>query len=383
MMTNLQDRGHLKKILHIFGRMAIGGAEGRTLDVMRNLDREKYRFHFCSLSGRSGPLDEEIRYLGGEVHLCRLDATFPWRFRKLLRTWRFDAVHSHVHYFSGYILKLAASERTPVRIAHFRSTHDGHADGIRRRLQRNVMRHLITKYATHILAVSESVLKIAWDENWESDPRCQVIYNGLDLSHFAGPPDREGVRKDFSLPEQSLLVIHVGRFGIMKNHVRLIDIFARLADMEPNARLLLVGGGDSGIANQVRRRVEELGIKKFVRFVGERNDIARLLKASDLMIFPSTREGLPGAVLEAAAAGIPVLASGLPGIREIAIHFPYVRCLSLDESDHEWLKAAKYLLYDEYVRGTEAEFTYLFEKSGFDIKECVEKLSNVWNGDPT
>jgi hypothetical protein len=102
-----------RNILHLFGRMDRGGAEMRTLDVMRRADRGRFRLHFCALSGRRGELDEEIRSLGGEVHLLPLSASFPWKFRRLLREGRFDVVHSHVHYPSGYLLRLAAKEGTP------------------------------------------------------------------------------------------------------------------------------------------------------------------------------------------------------------------------------------------------------------------------------
>ena len=74
--------------------------------------------------------------LGGEVHPVKLGLDFPWKFRRLLSEHRFGAVHSHVHYSSGFILRLAAQAGIPVRIAHFRSTHDDHGDTLRRRLQR-------------------------------------------------------------------------------------------------------------------------------------------------------------------------------------------------------------------------------------------------------
>src|SRR5579863_9751693 len=110
------------RILHIFGRMDRGGAETRTLELLRALDRRIYIFEFCSLSGQRGELDDEIVALGGKVHLLRLNAAFPSAFLYLLRKRQFAAVHSHVHLFTGIILLLAAVAGVPNRIAHFRST---------------------------------------------------------------------------------------------------------------------------------------------------------------------------------------------------------------------------------------------------------------------
>src|SRR5436190_1275673 len=81
-------------ILHLFGRMDRGGAEMRTLELMRHVDRDRFRLEFCALSGEAGDLDEEIRSLGGRVHLLRLGASFGWKFRRLLRERRFDVVQS-------------------------------------------------------------------------------------------------------------------------------------------------------------------------------------------------------------------------------------------------------------------------------------------------
>src|SRR5579864_7335487 len=93
------------RVLHIFGRLDRGGAEMRTLEVMRALDRARWGFEFCCLSGLPGELDEEARSLGGKVHLLHLGPTFPLRFRALLRANGFQAVHSHIHWPSGYVLR--------------------------------------------------------------------------------------------------------------------------------------------------------------------------------------------------------------------------------------------------------------------------------------
>src|SRR3989304_7354800 len=96
------------KILHVFWRTSRGGAEMRTIDIIRHIDRSQYRLEYVALSGLPGTLDDEIRRLGGEVHYCPLGLTFSRRFRRLLRPEKYNVIHSHVHYFSGYLLRLAA-----------------------------------------------------------------------------------------------------------------------------------------------------------------------------------------------------------------------------------------------------------------------------------
>jgi len=87
-----------------------GGAEMRTVDLMREESLKGFEFHFATLAPGAGSLDGIIEALNGHVHSCPLTPTFPFRFRRLLRTTHCDIVHSHVHIFSVYILLLARKE---------------------------------------------------------------------------------------------------------------------------------------------------------------------------------------------------------------------------------------------------------------------------------
>ena len=366
------------KILHVFGRMDRGGAEMRTLELMRKLRHSDVQFQFCVLSGLPGELDDEIRELGGQVHLLPLGPLFSIRFKRLLLKHSYDVVHSHVHYFSGHIIKLASVVGTPIRVAHFRSVRDGHGDHLLRRFYRLLMQHWTDRFATHILAVSKSVMAAAWKSDWQEEPRCRVIYNGLDTGPFVGPRNKSGVLHELALPQDSSLLVHVGRMTRPKNHMRVVAIFGKIAQLVPGSRLLLIGRGGNDIEARIRRRVTQLGLTSRVVFLGERTDVPRLLKASDLMIFPSLWEGLPGACLEACIAGTPVLASDLPGIREIAQHFPDVHCLGLDEDDSEWALVAKGLLDGKNEERSIDTSVREFSKSVFALENCMKAHLEVW-----
>lgn len=368
------------RVLHVFGRMVRGGAEMRTVDVMRRLDARRFELHFCTLSELPGALDGEIGDLGGKVHPCPLDRSFHRQFRRLLREERFDVVHSHVHYPSGYILRLAAQEGVPVRVAHFRVTVDGQPDTPRRRLQRVLLRRWINRYATHILGVSHGTMEIAWGPDWRSDPRCQVIYNGVDASRFVGPPDHAGVRHEFDLPPHARLYIHVGRMDAQKNHSRLLSIVREVLQQDPDARLLVVGTGHTAVEQRVREQIAALELTGAVVLAGERSDVPRLLKAADALLFPSLWEGLPGVVLEACAAGTPVVASDLCGVREIAAHFSCVHLRSLEhDSDQAWAATALDLASAGRPPHAWEAAPRLFTESVFDIDRCTAALSAIWS----
>ncbi len=371
-----------RKILHVLGRMHRGGAELRTLEIMRNIDRTRYQLEFCALSGLPGELDDEILSLGGKMHLVRLSPGFPIAYLRLLRANRYDAVHSHVHYSSGAMLGLAASQRVPIRIAHFRSTHDGKTDSPRRRIQRRILSMLIDRFATDIVAVGAGALATSWRTDWRDDPRCAVIHNGIDLQPFSKLGSRAEVRAEvcaeFGLPEGCVHYIHVGSFTPQKNHEKLVRVFAAVRRAQSNARLLLVGRAGTDLELATRAAVARAGLSEAVVFAGLREDVPRLLYASDLMIFPSRREGLPGAVLESCAAGVPTLASDLPGIREIAGELGGVQLLPLDAADDTWASAAirqagaRHPSLDETARR--------FRESSFSMDRSIEAYVRLWSG---
>src|SRR4029077_16843152 len=120
-----------------------------------------------------------------------------------------------------------------------------------------------------------------------------------------------------------------------------------------------------------------LGIAERVVFAGTRRDVPRLLGAADLMIFPSSREGLPGAILEAAAAGAPVLATGLPWILEISQRLMDVRCLSLSQADETWAAAAVGMIA---CRGTAGAALKRFEQTPFSMRNCTRAFEAVYRG---
>ena len=378
--SSLVAKSGVLRVLHVFGRMERGGAEMRTLDLMRNLPQSEFQLDYCSLSGLPGALDSEIKALGGRVHLCKLGVTFPQRFRKLLHENAYDVVHAHVFHFSGFILRLAAQEHVPIRIAHLRSTRDGRNDSIRRKIQRTITKRWIDIYATNILAVSRGAMSLGWREDYKADSRCQVIYNGLDLRGFFEPIDQASVRREFSIPDQSTLCIHVGNLTREKNHNRLIAIFGSYLTYDPDAFLLLVGAGENEIDKSVKNHISQAGLEDRVIMAGRRRDVPRLLLGADIMIFPSLREGLPGAVLEACAAGVPVVASALPGVQEMAAFLPLVTCKSLAESDDAWARTAHAIAANRRDSPDRVQAPRTVSESPFGMDACVAAISAVWRG---
>ncbi|MGB2987036.1 MAG: glycosyltransferase, partial [Phycisphaerae bacterium] len=258
------------------------------------------------------------------------------------------------------------------RIVHFRSTGDGRPDTIRRALYRKIMRRLADKHATAIVAVSRAAMEHAWGARWQRDPRARVIYNGLDLTPFRDlPADTAEVRSELGVPRDGLLAINVGRIDPPKAHDVLLEAAAQVIRQESRLHLLIVG--DGSLRQEMQRKARDLNIHKNVHFLGIRDDVPRLLIASDCFVLSSRREGLPGALLEAIAARLPVVAIDLPGIREVAEHTKLITMVPVEDPS----ALASALLGTLKQTGDRSAVPTPFP-SVFDLQSCADNVHGMY-----
>jgi glycosyltransferase involved in cell wall biosynthesis len=367
-------------VLHVFGRLDRGGAETRFVELLHCLPAGEFAVDVCALLDGAGQLDGHVRMYGGDVIQMPLGARLPARFLALLRRQRYDVVHSHVLHTSGPLLMLAAMAGVPIRIAHFHATHDGRLDSFGRHLRRKLMCSLISRFATEIIACGEGSMDAVWQPGWRHDPRCQVVYDALDPHRFDRPVNRAEVRAELGVDANAPMFIHVGNVVAEKNHPRLLEIFAAIHALVPSSVLVLAGLHTAAPQGIVAEAISARGLERAVRRLGPRDDVPRLLKASDALLLPSIREGLPGIVLEACAAGLPVLSTDLPGVREIACRLAGVRYLPLTAADDEWARLALWVAGHPRPTSLDETAARRFSSSVFHIDRAVEAHRALWLG---
>ena len=357
------------RVLHVFGRLERGGAEMRAVELAEYFPGDRVHSDFVALTGLDGALDERVRQAGGEVFKCRLDARFAVAFYRLLRKRRYDVVHSHVHYSSGFILALARAAGVQGRVAHLHTAIvNGRRNTLRRRAQLAICRGLLQQHATDIVACGEGTMQVAWGPEWTADPRCRVIYFGVRA-------DR--VRSALCARTPTPTVVNVASVQPLKNQARLIEVMRRLVRRVPGVQLRLVGREVGDYGQRVRRAASEAGVADCVSLVGEVPEPMPLMASAHLMVLPSLWEGLPCAVLEACALGTPVLASDLPGTREVARYFPHLHLMSLHQDDEAWAAAAEQLI-NARAPGV-ADATERLARSPFAFDRSCEAHYEVWS----
>jgi glycosyltransferase involved in cell wall biosynthesis len=293
------------KILHTLGALNPGGVEVWLLSLVKSLNTKKFQFDFCTLGSEAGLYAHEMQQHGAVVYRC---PQFPIsslgrRFRNVLREGQYDVVHSHVHLFSGALLRWAQAEKVPIRIAHSHASFDDKSDRPLRRYYRGLMQNWIQRFSTHGLAASQIAGKELFTESWQRDERFRVLHYSIDVSCFQSPFNRDELRKELGIPLNAPVLGHVGRCVKAKNHSFLLKIAAEVLKLRPDIHFLFVGDGP--LKPEIEEQSSAMRISNNVHFPGTRNDIPRLIRGCmDAFVFPSLWEGLPLAVLEAQAAGL-------------------------------------------------------------------------------
>ena len=334
----LNNQARPMKVLHVVGRMNRGGVETWLMRLLRIMDRESWQMDFLVGDPVHASFDDEIKQRGSKILYCPLvrnPLLYSFRLFQTLKTnGPYDVIHSHVHHFSGALLLVAWFLGIPVRIAH------SHCDSLlvdsqasfSRKIYLKIMKKLIDRFATIGLAASNEA-KTALTIGEKRKLSWRISHCGIDLSEFSQRINKSLVRKEWGIAENSLVLGHVGNFHLAKNHHFIINVAHEVFKRKPDGRLILVGEGM--LQDEIRAQAKQLGIESNIIFAGTRSDVPRLLGIMDVFLFPSIFEGLGLVVIEAQAAGLPiVIADSVP--KETEIVSELFHWISLAEPPEIW-----------------------------------------------
>jgi glycosyltransferase involved in cell wall biosynthesis len=315
------------RVVHVFGTLNRGGAESVALDLCRSMPAGEFEQHFWLLGKEKGALADLFQLTGAVVSLCPLRpaVTFVPRLWHRLRVLRPNVMVAHVSVVSGLILLVSRSAGVPIRIAHMHSDGDARGNSLPRRWFRSAMRWLIKHNATDVVGVTSGSIAFAG-----GDPRYRVLPNGIDFARYAGVRVTENDVPSDPAGNAGPVLMHIGRAAPEKNRAFLLPVHDAANRIAPGTRLVLVGPGgsdDLGPAAAERPGVE---------LVGETREVEKYLARADALLLPSHWEGLPGVVLQALAAGVPVVANDMPSTRDIAAKYPGMTVLPTAAGPEAW-----------------------------------------------
>jgi glycosyltransferase EpsF len=367
------------RVLYVIGTLGYGGLETWIMDMVRNIDRKEFQIDVCVTTDIKGEYEEELLQRGGRLLRCRLNKSFPFsfylNFKKLLVRERYDIVHSHTYYFSGVVLRAAAKAGVPKRISHIHPAVDQKQEKKFRGFYTWLMRKWIVHYGTDFVGPTKASVEGFWGPGWANDSNKYVVYNGIKTERFLKMPDRAAIRKGINVPVDAPLVLNIARFVPHKRHEFFVDMAECVLRKRLDVYFLLIGAGP--LKDRIQTITEEKGIAANFRFISGVPNLDDYAMSSDLFAFTSCNEGFGIVLIEAAAAGLKVIAQDIPGVREAIAACPGGVLLPLETNAEEWAKTVIRAL--EQPRMIEERRRQLLKEFPFTIEKSVDELKKVYS----
>lgn len=301
------------RLLYLIDRLEVGGAERLLEMACRHLPRERFDIRVDSLFS-GGQMAERLRRLGIPVEiLCAKnlwDVFGFFRLYKRLRDWKPHILHTHLFPANTFGRAAGRLAGVPVIIG---AEHNLYRE---KPFHQRLADRILSRISDRIHAVSFAVANFTSAQERIPISRFSVLYNFAELAVFnEARARREENRKLLGILPREKALVAVGSLSRQKDHQFLLEVMKELVGRMEGLQLLIVGQGP--LRKALGERIGHLGLEGQVSLLGVREDVPEILSACDIFVFPSVWEGFGIALLEAMAAGLPVVASRLDGIPEI------------------------------------------------------------------
>lgn len=356
------------RILHFELDGTRGGIESFLFNLYSQADKDKFQFEFVT-TAISPALSEELLNLGGIIHHIspyKNLLSYTLDIEKLLLA-DYDVVHIHKNSATNIIpIILCKRHHIPKIIVHSHNTSPS-IGGVTNILHQ-VNKEYLNRNVTARFACSKEAGKWMFGRY-----DYQIMSNGILTKNFLFKESvREQKRRELHIPDDMLVIGHVGRFTKQKNHKFLFDIFESVVKGNTKAKLLLIGEGD--LQDEMREVAEKRKLDINIIFAGLRKDIPELMMAMDVFVMPSLYEGLPIVGIEAQASGLPILLADT--ISEDTEITDGVTWFSLnDEVEH----IAELILKNQFCsKDIRLKRNELVRKAGYDMIDTCKRLCDYY-----
>lgn len=385
------------RVLQVVDTLGMGGAETWLVSLQEHWSRtRRVQMDYLLTSGNIGIFDDTVAALGARLFYCKYQRkrlpSFALSFRRILREGKYDAIHDHQDYAAGwhFLMGLGRLPRVAVSHVHNPTNHitANYNVSTLRKLNSQVGQRLVRQLATNVCGTSAEILRgYGFTPGQKTRPEVAVAHCGFKVERFNGPreDDRAVTLNEFGWPADTKIVLFAGRldraleFDHPQNHKNswlAINVAKLAAERDPHVCLIMAGAGD-GMRQTLEGKVSDWGLSARLKLVGVRHDLPQLMRAADVLLFPSRQEGLGMVAVEAQAAGLPVLAStGVP--KECVVMPELCQFMSLEQPLDKWADALLRLAYQpkhstEYCRDA-------VQSSAFSIENSAARLEALYAG---
>ncbi len=377
------------KICHIITRLIVGGAQENTLATVLGLMKKpdcEVDLVVGPQAGPEGTLIEEARKQGANVivepSLVReisplKDLRARGRLTRLIREKKYDIVHTHSAK-AGILGRMAAHRAGVPAVVHtiHGPTFHSNLPPLTNWLYTMAEKHVAPR-TIHFISVADAMTEQYLAAGIGRRENYSTIRSGVDLGAYQTAGRDEAIAKKLGLAPLDRVVGKIARLFELKGHEYLIKAAPAIVTAEPNVKFLLVGDGN--MRPQLEKEIERLGLREKFIFTGlvSPTEIPRYVALMDLLVHLSLREGLPRALVQALAAGKPVVAFDVDGAREVARNGE-TGFLIPAKDIHALESATIRLLRDRELAATLGAAGQKFVREQFSKEKMVEDIYNLY-----
>ena len=369
-------------VLEFFGEpLEYGGQEAFMLNMYKNFNAKNINYILCTPFNLTNEKLIKIAENRNEK-IIHYDYNFFSKFRKcyilkalkkVLKSQKFDVIHIQ----SGSIFALYYSARLAKKMGVKQIFVNSHSTGKQNFVYRLIKKHSdkkIEKYADKFFACSMLAGEHKFPKKVIEENKCLVIKNGIDTNKFKfDEKTRKEYREKLGLKENEFVLLNVGRFAEQKNHKFIVEIVDKLKDKLKSFKVILIGEGE--LKEQTLKEIKEKGLEKYFIILEKRNDVAEIMKASDMFILPSLFEGLPVVAIEAQTTGLTCICSDTitteTNITDLYNILPI-------ETANVWVEK---ILEQKDKKVDREKYAEIIKKEGYDAKTSAEILEKLYLGE--
>lgn len=301
------------KVVHIIDDLGLGGAQRQLVALLKGMPRDRVEIHLIALSDKKCAYENAVRDLG--IPLTIIDQSGKWSWgafwgvRKKLIELQPDIIHTWLFTADFYGRVAAFSVGFRNIISAMRNTVDDMPWHYR------IVSQLLSLGTKRITVNADAIRYDLVNAMGISNSKIRTIYNGIDLEEFDAPQSNGRYREEWQIPSNGKVIAMAARMAAQKDYFTFLRAAQMVKKEFPKAYFLLIGDGP--LRPEIEERVKALGLEACVRLLGARRDVWSILKHVDICVLASHFEGCSNSVMEAMAAGKPVIATNVGGNSEL------------------------------------------------------------------
>ena len=369
------------KVLEFFGEpLAYGGQEAFILNMYRNFTKENIKYVFCT------PFDLTNKNLielseKRKDKIVHYDYNFNNKLRKfyikkalkkILKSEKFDVIHIQTGSSFTMITAAKLAKKYGVKnvIAH---SHCAGIENFKHILIKKYSDKRIEKYVDNYFACSLVAGEWKFPKKIMNENKCVIVNNGININnHTFDAETRKEYRKEFGISKNTKLLCNVGRFALQKNHTFILEIVKLLKERKFDFKFILIGEGE--LKQEILEKIKQFNLEECFIILEKRNDVSKIMMASDLFVMPSLFEGFPVTLIEAQATGLNCLSSDT--ITKEASISDLIEYLPIEDAS-VWADKIEKTKSKNTPR---EEYAEIVSKAGYNAEDSAKLLEDVFMG---